>query len=63
MREVLKKMSQDAEAMGEQIRELIPQCNDYDLLRLLKKLDAEVMDVLHNIQLARRLVQKNGSGN
>jgi len=63
MREVLEKMSQEAEAMAEQIRGLIPQSNDYDLQRLLKKLDAEVMDVLHNIQLARRLAQKNGSGN
>jgi hypothetical protein len=58
MQQALEKIAQDAEAVAEQIRVLIPQCNDYDLLRLLKKLDAELMDVLHNIQLARRLTDK-----
>lgn len=62
MQQVLEKISQDAESMADRIRGLIPHCNDYDLMRLLKKLDAEIMDMLHNIQLARRLVQKNGPG-
>lgn len=59
MQQELEKIAQDAEAVAEQIRGLMPRCNDYDLLRLLKKLDAEMMDMLHNIQLARRLVEND----
>jgi len=59
MRQALEKISVDAEAVGEQVRGLIPLCNDYDLLRLLKKLDAEIMDILHNIQFARRLADRS----
>jgi hypothetical protein len=61
MYQKLYQLAGDAQAMADQIRALIPGCSDYDLARLLKKLDAEMMDTLHNIQLALRLCRENDS--
>ena len=37
------------------VKEIIREVEDYDLERLLKKIDAECMDLHHNISVARRL--------
>jgi hypothetical protein len=37
------------------IKEIIREVEDYDLERLMKKIDAECMDLHHNISVARRL--------
>lgn len=37
------------------VKEIIREVEDYDLKRLLKKIDAECMDLHHNISVARRL--------
>jgi uncharacterized protein YehS (DUF1456 family) len=37
------------------VKEIVRDIDDYDLARLLKKVDAECMDVQHNLVLAERL--------
>jgi len=59
MNDSLKKIAGDAEGLADEVRQLIGTCRDYDLLRLLKKLDAEIMDMRHNIQLAIDVAQVN----
>ncbi len=59
MDDALKKMAGDAEKMADEIRRLITECRDYELQRMLKKLDAEVMDMRHNIQLAIDFARRN----
>jgi hypothetical protein len=49
----------DAQAMTDQIRRLIEEANDYELLRVFKKLDAELMDFRHNLEVALRLCRKD----
>ena len=39
------------------VKETIRETDDYDLERLLKKIDAECMDVRHNLSLAKRLAE------
>ena len=56
MRQKISQLAEDARSMTDQVREIIPECSDYDLQRLLKRLDAELMDVRHNLQLALRLM-------
>ena len=56
MRQKISQLADDARSMTDQIRQIIPECSDYDLQRLFKKLDAELMDVRHNLQLALRLM-------
>ena len=46
---------EEAEKLESSIQELLREIKDYDLERLLKKIDAELMDVQHNLILARRL--------
>jgi hypothetical protein len=51
IRQALKKANQLEKAIKEIVREI----EDYDLERLLKKVDAECLDVQHNLVLAERL--------
>ena len=39
------------------VKQTIREIDDYDLERLLKKIDAECMDVRHNLSLAKRLAE------
>lgn len=41
-----------------EIRELVPHIHDYDLARLLKKVDADLADALHDLAVAARLAEK-----
>jgi len=49
--QALKKAS----LLEKTIKEIIREINDYDLERLLKKIDAECIDLRHNLSLAKRL--------
>jgi hypothetical protein len=53
--EKLNQVLADAAKLEKSVKELVRQIEDYDLERLLKKVDAELMDVQHNLILARRL--------
>ncbi len=37
------------------VKDIIREIEDYDLERLMKKIDAECMDLHHNLALAKRL--------
>lgn len=39
------------------VKKIIPDADDYDLLRLLKKIDAEFKDIRHNLSIAMKLAQ------
>jgi hypothetical protein len=39
------------------VKRIIREVDDYDLLRLLKKIDAEFKDVEHNLSIAMKLAQ------
>jgi uncharacterized protein YehS (DUF1456 family) len=51
IRQALKKAAQLEKA----IKDIIRDIDDYDMARLLKKVDAECMDAQHNLALAERL--------
>jgi hypothetical protein len=55
-----EKIAQVLEVAGSlerDIKELLREIEDYDLERLLKKIDAESMDIKHNLTLAKRLAE------
>jgi len=58
MEKKLKEIIAATEKAAREIRELIAQTNDYDLQRLLKKVDAELSDTLHDLAIAVRLAAK-----
>jgi hypothetical protein len=52
----IEELRRRAEAMSTEIASLVADSPDYDLQRLLKKIDADLMDVRHNLNLAKRLI-------
>jgi hypothetical protein len=54
----LKDAIAATEKVAHEIRELIPHTGDYDLARLLKKVDADLADTLHDLAIAARLAEK-----
>jgi hypothetical protein len=55
--EKLSKSPEMANLLEKTVKEIIREVDDYDLERLLKKIDAECMDLHHNISLAKRLAE------
>lgn len=55
--EKLDKLLKDTEECARLLNELIQGAEDYDLERLLKKVDAELIDARHNLVLARKKVK------
>jgi hypothetical protein len=55
--EKLDKLLEDTEECARLLNELIQGAEDYDLERLLKKVDAELIDARHNLVLARKKVK------
>jgi len=57
--EKLGKTLEHAENCARLLSELIQEAEDYDLERLLKKVDAELIDARHNLVLAQRIAKGN----
>jgi hypothetical protein len=55
--ERLNQILEEAEKLQKSLKDIIREIEDYDLERLLKKIDAELMDVQHNLVLAKRLAE------
>lgn len=55
--EKLKQVTEEANKLEKSIKGLIREIEDYDLKRLLKKIDADLMDAQHNLVLAKRLAE------
>jgi hypothetical protein len=53
----INQILEEAHMLEKSIKGLIREIEDYDLERLLKKIDAELMDVRHNLVLAKRLAE------
>ncbi len=53
----LKEALENVSQLEKIVKQIIREANDYDLERLLKKIDAEFMDVRHNLTIARRLAE------
>jgi hypothetical protein len=51
----IRQASRKASQLEKLIKEILREMDDYDLERLLKKADAECLDVQHNLALAERL--------
>ncbi|MCK4386178.1 MAG: hypothetical protein KAW52_07940 [candidate division Zixibacteria bacterium] len=55
--EKLKQVTEEANKLEKSIKGLIREIEDYDLKRLLKKIDADLMDAQHSLVLAKRLAE------
>jgi predicted DNA binding CopG/RHH family protein len=55
--EKLTEALESAACLEKMVHRIIQDVNDYDLERLLKKIDAEFKDVQHNLIIARRLAE------
>ncbi len=53
----ITKLLKSATSLEKSIRQISRGVDDYDLQRLLKKVDAECIDLLHNLTLAKRLAE------
>jgi hypothetical protein len=55
----LKETGKLAQAMAEKIQIIQKDIDDYDLSRMLKKVEAEILDLQHNLSIAMRLLEKD----
>lgn len=55
--EKINEILEKARLLEKAIKEIIREIEDYDLQRLLKKIDAECIDVQHNLTIAKRLAE------
>ena len=55
--EMLNQALGNASQLEKIVKQIIREVDDYDLQRLLKKVDAEFMDVRHNLAIAKRLAE------
>ncbi len=55
--EKINRILEEANKLEKSMKGLIREIEDYDLKRLLKKIDAELMDVQHNLVLATKLAK------
>lgn len=55
--EKLNQILEKAHLLQKAIKEIIREVEDYDLERLLKKIDAECIDVQHNLTIAKRIAE------
>ncbi|HEQ99535.1 MAG TPA: hypothetical protein ENO22_09380 [candidate division Zixibacteria bacterium] len=56
--EKLTEAAELAQKIGEYMKEIQQDISDYDLSRMLKKVEAEVIDLQHNLSIAVRLMRK-----
>jgi hypothetical protein len=60
--EKINEILEKARLLEKAIKEIIREIEDYDLQRLLKKIDAECIDVQHNLTIAKRLAEGLSQG-
>lgn len=54
----LEKFLADTETISTKLGQLIETATDYDMIRQLKKIDAELMDFQHNIVIAIEMEER-----
>jgi len=55
--EKINQAFEKADLLEKIVKKIIREIDDYDLKRLLKKVDAQCMDIQHNLVLAERLAE------
>lgn len=58
-KERLAKAKKLSKELANEINHLVNSTSDYDLERLFKKIEAEIMDIQHNLKLALRISEDN----
>lgn len=54
----LRKVLKDAQTITARVQALVGRTNNYDLQRQLKKIDAELLDVQHNLGTALEIAEQ-----
>jgi len=54
-KEEVERLRQLSKDLGAGINDMIQSSEDYDFVRLLKKIEAQIMDIQHNLKLASRI--------
>lgn len=54
----LEQFLADTETISTKLSQLIETATDYDMIRQLKKIDAELMDFQHNIVIAIEMEER-----
>lgn len=57
-KEKLEKLLTDTKKCAKTLEDLISDTQDIDLQRILKKIDAQLMDAQHNLVLAKKLAEE-----
>jgi len=52
----IQQVEKAARKLHELLARLIEHCTDYDVERVLKRSEAEAMDLRHNLSMVRRLI-------
>jgi hypothetical protein len=60
MKQRAEKALERARDLGGLVRTMIPETKDLDLQRLLKQIDADIMDVQHKLSMAVKLSASEG---
>ena len=53
-----EKALESAKGLAEMVENMIGEANDLDLQRLLKQIEADLMDIQHKLSIAVRLSEK-----
>ena len=54
----IDELIQDAAKLERKIKRLVSESKDYDLSRLLKKVDAEMMDLQHSLDVTFKFLKE-----
>jgi hypothetical protein len=58
----MKKRSREAlesaKKLADQVQDMVDKADDLDLQRLLKQIEADLMDIQHKLAIAVRLIEK-----
>ena len=60
-KERIEELIEEAAKLEKKIKKLVSESKDYDLSRLLKKVDAEMMDLQHSLDVAFKFLEKKES--
>jgi len=61
LQEKIEELIQDASKLERKIKRLVSESKDYDLSRLLKKVDAEMMDLQHSLDVTLKALEEKES--
>ena len=61
LQEKIEELIQDASKLERKIKRLVSESKDYDFSRLLKKVDAEMMDLQHSLDVTLKALEEKES--